>query len=48
MSLNSNNIENKSIPYFPDALLPLPPPEGLPVVLGAFGKPLDFAITLKF
>tara|TARA_R110000796_G_scaffold66452_2_gene152852 strand:+ start:101 stop:277 length:177 start_codon:yes stop_codon:yes gene_type:complete len=29
-------------------LFPLPPPDLLPVVLGAFLRPLDFAIILSF
>ena len=29
-------------------LFPLPPPDGFPVVLGAFFNPLDFAIFLEF
>jgi len=29
-------------------LLPLPPPDLFPVVLGAFFNPLDFPIILKF
>jgi len=29
-------------------LFPLPPPDGFPVVLGAFFNPLDFAIKMRF
>jgi hypothetical protein len=31
-----------------DYLFPLPPPDGFPVVLGAFTSPLLFAILFKF
>jgi hypothetical protein len=54
LGISSFNLSYFLFPPFEDEpvllgeLFERPPPDGLPVVLGAFFNPLDFAIALNF
>ena len=45
--LPRNYGKTKKVVYFFDGLLPRPLPDGFPVVLGAFFKPLDFLLNFS-
>lgn len=48
LKINIDYFFELELPVVLGGLLPLPFPDGLPVVLGAFFNPLDLDIIVKF